>query len=224
MHYHLEIIMPPVENVEEAIAQILKPFNEYGTDEDGETNRHVFWDWYVIGGRMSGAKLETALDPEKKEAFFAELSNRKVTVSGVQCGKQTLQPASQIELVDALWNEYFPDAPVKICPFFSHFNNQYKNSYGFPDIMRLADIPQSLTAEHVIISGPSWRDDGSLEAKYMLQSSIWNGVNYAQAEWDGKVASAVEAHKGNLASYKPDYAAKYTPQGDWLVVTVDYHS
>lgn len=224
MHYHLEVIMPPVDNIKAALEQILQPFNEQGEDEDGHPNQHAFWDWYVIGGRWAGAKLETTLDPSKKEAFLEELNNRKITVSGIQAGKPKLSPASQITMVDALWNEYFPDSPVTACPFFDHFHDQYKNSEGFPDIMPLKDTPKSLTASHVIIAGPHWRDDGKLEAKHMVQESIWNGVNHVDAKWGGTVQSAIDEHKDSLKSYKPEYAAKYVPQDDWLVVTVDYHS
>jgi hypothetical protein len=73
---------------------------------------------------------------------------------------------------------FFPDSPVKVCPFFDHFNNQYKNTDGFPDIMRLKDLPKGLTASHVIIAGPHWNDESKLEAKRMIQESIWNGVNH----------------------------------------------
>src|SRR5262245_27782076 len=109
MHYHLEVILPPVDNVEQAIGQILEPFDENGKDEDGHRNSHAFWDWYVVGGRWAGAKLQAMLDPKKLEEFNAELTKRKVTVSGIQAGKQELSPASQIPMVDALWNEFFPD-------------------------------------------------------------------------------------------------------------------
>lgn len=224
MHYHLEIVMPPVENVEEAIAQIMAPFDENGEDEDGHRNGHAFWDWYVIGGRWAGAKLEATIDPAKKEAFYDELTRRKVTVSGLQAGKQSLQPESQIPMVDALWNEFFPDSPLKVCPFFSHFNNQYKNSEGFPDIMQLKDMPKALMASHVIIAGPTWKDDGTLGAQYMVQGSIWNGVTHVDAKWDGTVQSAIDAHAKSLERAKPEYAAKHLPQDDWFVVTVDYHS
>jgi hypothetical protein len=224
MHHHLEIVLPPVEDIETAVAQILKPFDENGQDEDGHRNSHAFWDFYVIGGRWAGAKLEAMLDQPKLEQFKAELASRKVTVSGLQFGKQELSPASQIPLVDALWNEFFPDSPIKVCPLFKHFNDQYQNSEGFPDIMRLAGMPKSLTASHVIIAGPGWQDDGSLEAKYMLQTSIWNGVTHVDAKWDGSVLAAIEEHKKRLEDYKPEYIAKASPTDDWLVVTVDYHS
>lgn len=224
MHYQLEIILPPVENIESALEQILQPFNENGEDEDGDSNRHAFWDFYVIGGRWAGAKLEAMLDQDKLSEFRKELATRSITVNGVQFGKPELSPASQIPLVDGLWNEYFPDSPIKVCPLLKHFNSQYKHSDGFPDIMRLKDLPPSLTASHVIIAGPNWEDDGTLEAKYMMQDSIWNGVTHVDAKWDGNVMAVVAEHKSRLASATPEYAAKQTPQDDWLVVTIDYHS
>lgn len=224
MHYHLEVVMPPVEDIEVALKQILAPFDENGVDEGGHPHKYAFWDWYVIGGRWAGAKLETTLDPAKKEAFYDEMKRRGVTVSGFQAGKQKLQPESQISMVDALWREYFPESPLKTCPFFDHFNDQYQNSDGFPDIMRLKDVPPLLTASHVIIAGPSWQDDTTFEAKHMLQDSVWNGVTHVDSRWDGSVQAAIDEHIEDLKDAKPEYAAKHIPQDDWLVVTVDYHS
>jgi hypothetical protein len=224
MHHHLEVIMPPVDDIEIAVKQILEPFNENGKDEDGERNTHAFWDWYVIGGRWAGVKLECTLDLQKKDEFFAELTRLKVTVSGLQAGKQSLQPESQIPMVDALWNEMFPDSPLKACPFFSHFNNQYQNSDGFPDVMRLKDMPKELKPSHVIIAGPHWNDEAKLEAKHMVQDSLWNGVSFVKAAWDGRVQSVIDEFQLRMKSYTPEYAAKHVPQDDWLVVTVDYHS
>lgn len=216
--------MPPTENIEAAIGQILAPFSENGNDEDGEPNTHAFWDWYVIGGRWAGVKLECTLDPSKKDQFFAELARRKVTVSGLQAGKQKLQPETQIPMVDALWNEMFPDSPLKVCPFFDHFNNQYQNSDGFPDVMRLKDMPVELTASHVVIAVPHWDDDTKLKAEHMVQESLWNGVSFVKAAWNGNVMAAIEEYRAQLTNYKPEYAEKHNPQDDWLVVTVDYHS
>jgi len=224
MHYHLEIILPPVDDVEQAVEQILKPFDENGKDEDGDPNRHGFWDFYVIGGRWSGVKLEVMLDPERLQVFHAELKNRKVTVSGLQFGKLTLDPGSQVAMVNSLWNEYFPESPVKVCPLFSHFNDQYKHSARFPDVMRLKDMPGSLKASRVIIAGPKWNNEGFLAAEYMLQDSFWNGVTWVDSRWDGKVQTAIDEHNDRLKSAAPEYVARYVPKDDWLVVTVDYHS
>ncbi len=225
MHYHLEIVLPPVEDLSAAVAQIMKPFDECpdteGEDEDASSTRNSFWDWYVIGGRWAGTKLECSLDSDRKEAFFAELTKRNITVSTVQAGKHELSPASQIPMVDALWNEFFPDAPVKVCPFFNHFNDQYKGTPFFPDVMTLGQTPKNLTASSVIVAGPGWKDDGTLEARYLIQDQVWNGVNFVVTQWDGLVSSAIEKY---LERYKEAAVAKFRPADDWLVVTVDYHS
>jgi hypothetical protein len=42
MHSHLEIILPPVDDVENAVKQIMEPFDEAGEEEDGVRNRHSF--------------------------------------------------------------------------------------------------------------------------------------------------------------------------------------
>lgn len=219
MHYHLEIIMPPVDDVEKAIAQIMKPFDEQGEDEDGNTNDHAFWDWYQIGGRWSGVKLESFLGKERLDLFHQELSNRKVTVSGFQCGKQTLSPESQIPMVDALWREMFPDSGITVCPLFDHSPKILTS-----DICTILDLPPELSASRVIVAEPSWRDDGSLQAEYMISDSIWNGVMHVKTQWDGKVKSAIDEAKEKASRYREEFQAKRMPQDDWLVVTVNYHS
>jgi hypothetical protein len=224
MHYQLEIIMPPVADVKSAVAQILEPFDEQGKDEEGFENRHGFWDFYVIGGRWAGAKLEAMFDPERLKRFTAELITRGVTISGVQFGKQELSPADQIPMVDALWCEFFPESPIKICPLFQHYNDRYKHSDGFPDVMRLGDVPKSLKASRVIVAGPTWNDAERMEAQYMIQDSVWNGVTHVDCQWDGLVTSAVAQAVDRLKHYTDAYVARNTPGDDWLVVTVDYHS
>ena len=97
-----------------------------------------------------------------------------MTVSGVQCGKHELQPATQIPAVDAKWNEMFPSGETVKCPLFAHSNDQYgRNDDGTiaGDISSLAD---SLDVEcgRVIFGGPSHSGDsqwdGPLEATFML--------------------------------------------------------
>jgi hypothetical protein len=218
MHYHLEIIMPPTDDVEAAIEQIMKPFDENG-DQSNEDHspKYGFWDYWKVGGRWSGNKLLAGLDPAKLEAFYATLNEKKITVSSFQAGKQALQPADQAEIVDAIWNEFFPQAPTKVCPIFDN----YKGSSG--DVMELQDVPENLKCSHIIIAGPHYTGDG-LEAKHMMQESIWNGVTHCETKWDGTLFSALADNAERLSNARPDYAAKHLPKGDWLVVTVDYHS
>lgn len=213
MHYHLEIIMPPTDDIEAAVRQIMAPFNEH-LEYDDEERSVVFWDFWVIGGRWSGEKLQARYDAARIEAFIGALKGRKITVSGLQAGKQEIKPPSQIPEVDALWREHFPDGG-EVCPLFKHYNDQYVHSPDWPDVMRLEEIPERLSCERVIIAG---RDDSRIIAVTMRTKALWNGVNYETTDWDGKISSALADHVEN------DCRLKYTPRPDWLVVTVDYHS
>lgn len=219
MHYHLEIIMPPVDDVAKAIEQIMEPFNENGKDEYGDSNPHAFWDWYQIGGRWSGVKIEERLGKKRLESFNQELLNRKVTVSNLTCGKKTISPISQIAMVDALWCKMFPDSGLTVCPLFDHSPEMLT-----ADICTIVDLPSDLSAAHVIVAEPSWRDDGSLQAEYMISDSIWNGVTHVKSDWDGKVMTAIDEAKKRVSRYREEAQTKRMPQDNWLAATVDYHS
>lgn len=224
MHYHCEIIMPPTDNVEEAVTRIMAPFDENADEETRSSNQ--FWDYYVIGGRLSGTKLMARYDKAKIDEFYAWLQAEKVTVSSVRCGKQTLEPASQIPKVDAKWNEMFPPPSGRYamaCPIFDHASKQ---EYG--DVCKLSEMPEGLTAKHVIIAHKKYSGEmewnGPLTAGFMLQESMWNGCNHVEIDWDGTVKSALEKHVEHLKNYAQQYIESNTPTPDWLVVTVDYHS
>ena len=105
MHYHCEIIIPPVADVSAALDAILAPFNE---NDDEESGRNGFWDWYVIGGRYSGRKAEAHLDPDALGAFQKWMAAESVMVSGVVFGKQELADPATVQKVDAKWREMFP--------------------------------------------------------------------------------------------------------------------
>jgi hypothetical protein len=216
MHYHLEIVMPPTDDIEAAIMEILAPFDENCENQD-IASKHAFWDWYRIGGRWSGAKLEALLGEQRIADFRAALQEANITVSGVQAGKPTLSPADQRDKVDAMWNAMFPDSPVKTCPLFDH----YKGDFG--DAMPLGECPEGLACSHLIVAASDWRDE-KIEAVFMIQESVWNGVNYVETKWDGTLASGVAMCAEKFKHYKAEYAEKRTPRPDWLVVTVDYHS
>lgn len=221
MHYVLEIIMPQVEDVELAVDQIMTPFSENCDDEDRMPN--PFWDFWVIGGRWAGHKLESGLDQDKLSAFRSELNKRNVTVSGLQCGKQELQPEDQIPMVDALWTEYFPEYNGRACPLFKHANDQYTNDCLYGDVLRVKDTPPSVTAGRVIIANYDYQD-ALLEAKFMLSTDVWNGVNHEDTAWDGKITTALEMYDKSIQNYKEEYREKNKVTDDMLVVTVDYHS
>lgn len=215
MHHHLEVIMPPTDHVEVAITAILRPFDENLDRYSDDANGHPFWDWWVIGGRWSATKI---LPTEEELApFYQKLQDANVTVSSVRAGKQTLRPPEQAELVDNLWNETFPDSPVKTCPIFDN----YDGDSG--DVLPLSAVDGNLKAGHVIIAGPNW-DNTGLSATFMVTEDVWNGVNHQQTTWDGTIAGAIAMFGERTSYYKQEWKDSHTPGPDWLVVTVDYHS
>jgi hypothetical protein len=210
MHYHAEIIMPPTEDVIGAVEKIMSPFSE--NDEEA---RHAFWDWYVIGGRYSGRKLEARIPQERMDAFYAELKKRGVTVSGVQFGKQELAPSSQIPEVDAIWRDMCPGAG-QVRPMFKHSGDSMKM-----DICRVEELPPELKAYRVIVACEQYDGVG---AEYMIEKSFWNGVTYHDTSWDGLVRTALQMHAKHMKSYRAEWAEPRAVKPDWLCVTVDYHS
>lgn len=212
MHYHLEILMPPTTDIQKSIEGVLEEFSEYN-----EESRHSFFDWWQIGGRYSGSKLEAAVGHDKIDAFTEELKNRGVTVSGLVWGKQELSPSSQIEMVDALWREMCPGGG-DVCPIFKHSGDKMNG-----DVSALKSVPTGLKAFRVIVAAPSYNGP-ELEAVFMVSQSAWNGCNHEDTTWDGTVSSAVRMFREKLDNYSAEYRKRVTPHDDWIVVTVDYHS
>lgn len=224
MHYHMEIIMPPSKDIKKDIETILAPFDENHDAEEQTGNE--FFDFFVIGGRWAGTKESCRYDADKLAQFYKELNEKKVTVSGLQCGKQTLSPESQIPMVDKMWNDFFPteNGEITPCPIFSHSNNQYdSNDLLACDICRVDEIPENLTCSRIIFAGPNW-DDSKIKATFMLCDEQWNGVNHMKIDWDQNVKNSVEKCAARFSRYKDEYREKVTPKPDWICVTVDYHS
>ena len=221
MHEVLEIVMPQVENIEESVAQIMAPFSDHL--EDDEYCGHSFWDFYIIGGRWAGHKLTAGLDKDKLDSFYADLKDKEVTVSGLQCGKQEIAPASQIPMVDKIWSSCFPEYTGRACPLFNHANNQYENDCLYGDVLRIKDVPDGVSCSRFIVANYDYKDE-KLEAKTMLSTDIWNGVNHEKTDWNGMLRTALDKHISGLRHYKQEYKDKNTPTDDWIVVTVDYHT
>lgn len=219
MHYHLEIILPPVTDVESTIAEIMAPLSESNDHED--SNGKGFYDYYVIGGRWAGRKLEAKIGDDNIKKFNEKLKEMKITVSSLQAGKQSLHPKEQIPVVDALWREFFPDSGIDVCPLFSHSNNQY-NEHLIGDICRLSEVPHEFSASRLIIAGYNYKEN--ISALHMRQEDFWNGFNHEKTNWDTLVNTAVSEYKKSLTNYKEEYQQKNTPKDNWLAVTVDYHS
>ena len=235
MHFHCEVIIPPTDDVESSVALVMKQFDEDPKDDEEDYSKNGFWDWYVIGGRFAGNKLLASYDKKRLEEFHQWLQDEGVTVSGVQCGKQDLQPRSQIRKVDKKWNQMFPSAGniLVACPLFAHSNDQYgKDGRGTieGDICPLKNA-MDISCERVLFGGPSHNSSesenpwaGDLEPKFMLCRDQWNGCNHMKVDWDGTVRQALEKFSERADNYKEEYKAVISPQDDWLAVTVDYHS
>lgn len=221
MHYKAEIVIPNVDDVKETISKVLAPFDEGSDDEDASSYR--FWDFWVIGGRFAGDKLQTRLDKTKIDQFYKELESMKIMCSGITAGKQEIATKEQRLEVDSLWQNMFPESGISVCPFFKHSNNQYDSSSLLPgDICTYSDVPKQLTAEVVIFAADPYGH--GIEAVHMVKKNYWNGVNYQDSDWDGLFIHAVGDFEMKAARYSKEYQEKTLLRDDHLVVTVDYHS
>lgn len=65
MHYHAEVWVPTLENLQEQIEEILAPYSEHGNNEE------AFFDWWQIGGRWTGLH-DSSYDPEKDRENYED--------------------------------------------------------------------------------------------------------------------------------------------------------
>jgi hypothetical protein len=203
MHSHLEIILPPQPDggVEKAVEKIMQSF----VYEEGGTAD--WWDYWRIGGRWSGQHLISRVTPKALSDFSQVLADRKVTVSGVQFGKPTLQPSSQIPEVDRLWRRLVPNGGDE-CPLFDH-------AHSIQDICTINQLGRHLEADRLIIC------DGILRVARMVCAELYNGREVQKTTWDGYVLPFLEDQVTTPPhSYPPPIAV--TPE--WIAVTVDYHN
>lgn len=207
MHYHCEIILPPTEDIDGRLNKILAPF-----DENSDEARHAFWDWWVVGGRWSGQHQMSQFSPQRIQDFYKILADKKITVSKVICGKQELSPSDQQSVVDDLWKKHFPEFEGDHCPLFKH------SGTIAGDICDLTSLTEHLKASRVILAD----EDG--DAFFMLSDSVWNGVAWEDTTWDGSIVGALELFKHKSRRYTPEYLKNHTPQDDWNLVTIDYHT
>ena len=231
MHFTLEVVMPPTDDVQAVLDKYMAEYAEEIRDDDGSDtwtrNVNGFYDWYQIGGRFSGTKLTTSLGPDRIEAFVRELQDREVTVSGIVCGKQTLQPANQIVEVDALWKERFPDSGLDKCPLFDHSNSEDSVLTG--DVLPLGSLPDEVLDMKVcrlaIVPREKNPDTTWFTFEYMVADELWNGATWQKTTWDGTIRTALADWKEYVEkNYREEYKEFVLPQSDWLVVTVDCHT
>ena len=75
-----------------------------------------------------------------------------------------------------------------------------------------------------MIAVPDILDEERIRLKTMVQTKIWNGVNFLNTDWNGEIQTALDSHKKDVSLLREDVQNKLTPNDDWLVITVDYHS
>ena len=217
MHFHAEIILPYTDNWKQAIADLLNPYCEH--NEDSPKHQHAFWDWYEIGGRFSGSKLQRSLDQDQLKKFGDALDALAIKVSAVQAGKPSIPSAETRDQVDALWRQYFPNSPLKQCPWFSHSGARLPF-----DVCRLEHTPLDTPAYRVLIAGPHWTQPDVLVIHAMYCEESCNGVNFQPTTFQGTIHHALALYNGLIQHYQEDARKQFTPAPDWLTVTVDYHS
>ena len=231
MHERLELILPSwVQDFDKAIKEVMDPFQERHEDEEGGTgfsDRHSFWDWWVVGGRWAGIKPLEGLDKKKVDEFWDWLGDAKITISGLQWGKPTLDPPEQKSVVEAEWHKRFPGWRLQHCPIFDYSN---PNRDSLPDdIMRLKDVHEDLLCSRVILAGPEhvfekgWPVGGKLGAQYMVSDTLYNGVNWEPGLWNKTLKHALALAKLYAKNINPEFAETFLPIPESWVVTVDYH-
>ncbi len=215
MHYHLEIIMPPVDDVEKAVEQIMAPFDENQPDDSEHFGKNSFWDYYSIGGRFGGSHLQSRYSAEAIEGCEREMNEVGVKVKGIQFGRPELAGSESKRKAMEVWSRHFPSEPE--CWFFT-------NGQRDLDVCKLSEVGEHLTAFHLIIASPDWADDSALSAREMTSQSIWNGVSIVDTSFDGFVMKFLAGMEEKKSKATDEWKAKHLPTQDWLAVTVDYHS
>lgn len=74
MHFLATVLVPSDAPItEDAVAAVLAPYEERWEGGDDEAIKHGFWDWWVIGGRWTGAwapGYDPTTDPANREECF----------------------------------------------------------------------------------------------------------------------------------------------------------
>lgn len=205
MHFRVEVIMPPTDDVEKQLEVIMAPFSENSEDPNCDYIPK-WWDWYVIGGRWRGEKAKEKLDNDTLKKFYDVLKMR---------GNEMVQSE-----IDAVYRKHFPDQG-ETCPFVrKDWHEQYDTT--LTDVWKLEDVNQAGTANKLIIAGPE--HDENITTLELFQHDIWNGVNFEITAWDCTIGGALRKYVEKIDRYKEEYREKITPQPNWLVITVDCHN
>jgi hypothetical protein len=206
MHYHAEIFINNLLDIDAEVEKIMAPFDENldieeKEDEDGDKywhNPNGFWDWFQIGGRWSG--VHTGYDPSTdkdnyEKCFICEGTGFRNDRLGVErrssdpsytcngCGERKEENG----VVTWAHGKFGPGLTLK-------FQSNFKRYFG--DVINVSDIKDDFYCYTLMVG------------KECFHKEVWNGETFVNTEFDGNV-------KGKLLELN-------ITKG--YLVTVDYHT
>ena len=172
MHYHCEVYLEErPENIFETVSKIMEPYFLILPDEDDEYNPNGFWDWFVIGGRWSGAHTEMLLDQEKLKQFYKICDEKELFWVG---------PDRPAEVQEAKRKEEF----LKLFPDFKGIIPTCRDTYridGYSDdIIEVEKVTEHLSCYTLILPDE------------VLHTEIWDGNKFCETHFDGCVKHALD--------------------------------
>jgi len=195
MHYHCEIYVSEINNIEDQIEEIMEPFQEEYHEEKDEMSG--FWDWWQIGGRWTGAHSDK-YDPQKDERNLEECwvcngTGLRIDDVGIQAREEdpsyTCNGCGDYNQKMKRWEfgEYGKGITLK-------WPTQWAEAYEI-DVMPLDRVKEDFTCHTLIANGNAY------------QKEKWDGDNWVKTEFDGNVKNMLEKLKIDKG----------------FLVTVDYH-
>lgn len=176
MHYHAEIWVPTLENLDQQIEDLMEPHRE---NDQGSG----FWDWYQIGGRWTGS--HDNYDPTNDRANYEKC---------FLCNGTGFRD-------DALGQKAREKSPSYTCNACGTFDGATKKwGYGiFGPGLALKFQSHWVRREAEAVPVESITDSLScyvlIIGERVFMQKIWDGQNYVPTGFDGNVKSFLEKHK-----------------------------
>jgi len=171
MHFHCEVYFKErPKDVLKAVSKVMEPYRERF---DTATDEYVgFWDWWVIGGRWSGAHTKMKLDPEKLRTFYRVCEEKGLFWIGSENPEEVQEGKRREEFL-----RLFPDfkGPIPTC------RNVYKEDGYSDDIAPVEEVTPQLKCYTLVLPGG------------VLRCEIWDGHEFRKTDFDGYVKKALEA-------------------------------
>jgi hypothetical protein len=168
MHYHCEIHLEEIHDLEKQIAEIMAPFEE-------ENNDNGFWDWYQIGGRYTGrhGNYDPEADPANIEVCtLCQGTGFRNDPIGQIARKEdptyTCNGCGQFDSKSKSW-KHSPQGPGKRVKWPTTWIQHSSN------VIPVSETSEDLTCYTLIMNGKAY------------QQAVWNGNEFAKTDFDGKV-------------------------------------